>query len=138
MEDMIEQFNNWIYEARKERLPILIRGNFIDIHIVSLNEELQILKNCKAKEDKLTKIVNSKLSDVHQMDDSLDSLNADKENQEIKLVNFKIEEGKIQDKFKMAVESNKFFDFLKKVFKKKFKPPKIKTDGIYHIKYCDT
>lgn len=138
MEDMITQFNNWIYKARKQRLPVLIRGNFIDIHIVCLNEELQILKSCKAKEDELTQIVNSKLSNVHQMEDGLDSLKADKENQETKLANFKIEEGKVQEKFKMAVESNKFYDFLKKVFKKKFKPPKIKTDGIHHIKYCNT
>ncbi|ENN71891.1 hypothetical protein YQE_11428, partial [Dendroctonus ponderosae] len=38
------------------------------------------------------------------------------------------EEGKIQEKFKVAVETNKFYDFLKKVFKKKYKPPKVKTD----------
>lgn len=53
----------------------------------------------------------------------------DRENQETKLENLKVEESKIQDKFKSAVENNKFYDFLKKVFKKKFKPPKVKTDG---------
>lgn len=62
--------------------------------------------------------------------DTLDSLKVDKENQEIKLDNFKVEEGKIQEKFKVAVETNKFYDFLKKVFKKKYKPPKVKTDGL--------
>lgn len=38
------------------------------------------------------------------------------------------EEVKLQDKFKHATENNKFYDFLKKVFRKKYKPPKIHAD----------
>lgn len=65
---MIDDFNNWIYQARKQRLPILIRGNFIDIFIVCLNEELQILKSSEEQEDKLSHSVNLKLSAVHDME----------------------------------------------------------------------
>ncbi|XP_050303878.1 cilia- and flagella-associated protein 44 [Anthonomus grandis grandis] len=128
MDDLINEFNNRIIETRKERLPILIRGNFIDIYIVCVNEELQILKSSEEQEDKLSQAVNNKLSAVHELEDVEDYLKADKLNQEIKLENLKIEENKIQEKFKVAVENNKFYDFLKKVFKKKYKPPKVKTD----------
>lgn len=38
------------------------------------------------------------------------------------------EEAKIYEKFKHATENNKFYDFLRKVFRKKYKPPKIHTD----------
>ncbi|CAG9762761.1 unnamed protein product [Ceutorhynchus assimilis] len=128
MQEMIDKFNNWIFEARKQRLPILIRGNFIDIFIVGLNEELQILKSCEEQEDKLSQIVNIKLSAVHDMEDTVDSLKNEKANQEIKLENLKIEQNTVTEQFKMAAENTKFYDFLKKVFKKKFKPPKIKAD----------
>ncbi|KAF7286507.1 hypothetical protein GWI33_004914 [Rhynchophorus ferrugineus] len=128
MEEQINKFNNWIYEARKARLPILIRGNFIDIYIVCLNEELQILKNAEADEDNLSQIVNNKLKELHKMEDMIDGLKAEKEDSLKKLETYKAEEAKVQEKFKIAAENNKFYDFLKKVFKKKFRPPKIKGD----------
>ncbi|KAL1505618.1 hypothetical protein ABEB36_005142 [Hypothenemus hampei] len=127
MLDMINDFNNWIYQAKKKRLPLLIKGNFIDTFIVCLNEELQILKNCEEQEDKLSQTVNVKLKTVHDMEDHIDSLKAKKENIAVKLENLKLEEGKIQEKFRVAVEGNKFYEFLKKVFRKKYKPPQVKT-----------
>ncbi|XP_060530871.1 cilia- and flagella-associated protein 44 [Cylas formicarius] len=129
MEEMIEDFNNWIFEARKERLPILIGGNFIDIFIVCLNEELQILKSCEEQEEKLLQEVNSKLSGVHAMEDIIEGLKYDKTAHETKLENYRIEEEKIQEKFKNATENNKFFDFLRKVFRKKFRLPRIKSEN---------
>ncbi|XP_030750373.1 cilia- and flagella-associated protein 44 [Sitophilus oryzae] len=128
MEEMINDFNNWIYMARKERLPILIGGNFIDIYMVCVNEELQILKNSEAEEFKLLEIVNNKLSELHDMEDILDTMKAKKEGCEKKIENLKSDELKIHERFKMAAENNKFFDFLKKVFRKKYRPPKMKTD----------
>lgn len=68
MQSLIDDFNDRIYQARKERLPVLIKGNFIDIFIVCLNEELRILKSCEEEEDKLSNNVNAKLKDVHDME----------------------------------------------------------------------
>lgn len=68
MQSMIDDFNDGIYEARKERLPVLIKGYFIDIFVVCLNEELRILKSCEEEEDKLSNNVNAKLKDVHDME----------------------------------------------------------------------
>lgn len=47
---------------------------------------------------------------------------------ELELENIVQSESKVQDKFKHAAENNKFYNFLKKVFRKKYKPPKIQTE----------
>lgn len=62
------------------------------------------------------------------MEDELEALNQSKDKIEIDIEAAEVEESKIQEKFKHATEGNKFFDFLRKVFKKKYRPPKQKHD----------
>ncbi|XP_066154142.1 cilia- and flagella-associated protein 44 isoform X2 [Euwallacea fornicatus] len=124
MQDMIKEFNTRIYEARKERLSILVQGNFMDLFIICLNEELQILKSCEEQENKLFCSINTQLKRVHDMEGNLDSLKADKTNREIKLENLRIDKRNIQQKFKIALENNEFYEFLRKVFQ----PPTVKID----------
>nr|XP_023023844.1 centrosomal protein of 290 kDa-like [Leptinotarsa decemlineata] len=128
MEKEIENFNNTIEETKKERLPIHVGGNFIDIYILTLNQELNILKNFEDGEDQLTQKVMDNLKLVHKLEDEIDMLKNKKEENEVIIENFHTNENKIQDKFKHAAENNKYYDFLKKVFRKKFKPPKQATD----------
>ncbi|XP_066257532.1 cilia- and flagella-associated protein 44 [Euwallacea similis] len=130
MQDMIKEFNTRIYQARKERLSILVQGNFMDLFIVCLNEELQILKGCEEQEDKLCSSINTELKRVHDMESNLASLKVHETNGEIKLENLRFDERNIQEKFRIAVENNEFYDFLKKVFK----PPKVKTDDTCIVK----
>ncbi|VEN34308.1 unnamed protein product [Callosobruchus maculatus] len=129
MEQMINDFNNTIEETKMERLPLLARGNFIDLHILTLNQELNILKQFESQEDALTDKVNESLKKVHAKEDEIDTLKNKQEAIEAEIENLHQEEIKIQDKFRHAAENNKFYDFLKKVFKKKYKPPKVHVDG---------
>lgn len=130
MEQEISDFNGKLEETKNNRLSLLIGSNFLELHILSLNQELNILKQCEDHEELLVNKVNDNLQSYLQMEDILDSLKNDKEELEFSIENYHAEESKIQDHFKHATETNKFYDFLKKVFKKKYKPPKQpKADG---------
>lgn len=132
MEQEILDFNNKIEETKKRRLPLLVGENFLELHILTLNQELNILKQSEDNEERLVNKVNNNLQLFLQMEDVLDNLKNEKEELDFSIANYHAEENKIQDSFKHATDSNKFYDFLKKVFKKKFKPPKQpKTDGNY-------
>lgn len=134
MEEEIEYFNDLIEQVKTERLPNLFSGNFVDIYIGTLNLELNVLKKYEEGEDKLMAKVQHSLSLVHNLQDILDNHSNNKEEIGLKIENLIVEENKIQEKFKQATETNKFYDFLKKVFKKKYKPPKVKTDdGMYLV-----
>ncbi|KAG5898601.1 hypothetical protein JTB14_020977 [Gonioctena quinquepunctata] len=128
MNRIIKEFNQRLDEAKKERLPIHVGGNFIDIYILTLNQELQILKNFEDGEDELTQKVLANLQLVHDLQDNIDMLKNKKQELESYIENLQVEEHKLQDKFKHAAENNKFYDFLRKVFRKKYKPPKVASD----------
>lgn len=130
MEEEISDFNQKIKDTKNRRLSILMGANVLELHILTLNQELNILKQSEENEERLVNKVNNNLQSYLQMEDIIDNLKNDQEELEFSIENYHIEESKIQDHFKHATDSNKFYDFLKKVFKKKYKPPKqMKTDG---------
>ncbi|KAJ8984433.1 hypothetical protein NQ317_012496 [Molorchus minor] len=128
MNNEIANFNQAISDLKDERLPNQVKGNYIDLYILTLNQELNILKLSEDIEDHLTEKVNENLRIVHEMEDILDGLNHKMETHQNEIEMCRIEEAKIQERFRHATENNKFFDFLRKVFKKKYKPPKVHTD----------
>lgn len=67
MENLIETFHEKIVEVQKQRLPIHVGGNFVDIFIVTLIQELNILKQYEDGEDNLNKKVNENETLVHEM-----------------------------------------------------------------------
>uniref|UniRef100_A0A6P7GKU4 Cilia- and flagella-associated protein 44-like n=1 Tax=Diabrotica virgifera virgifera TaxID=50390 RepID=A0A6P7GKU4_DIAVI len=129
MNRTIEEFNQVIEEGKKARLPVHPRGNFVDIYILTLNQELNILKQFEDGEDSLQNKVNKCLHQVHMMEDDIDVEKNKKLDIEHEIESNRLEEAKIQEKFKHVTETNKFYDFLKKVFRKRFRPPKQATDS---------
>lgn len=67
MEDMIENFNRSIQKVQEDRLQTLVDDNFIKIFIITLNQELNILKQFEEGEDVLTKKVNANQQLVHDL-----------------------------------------------------------------------
>ncbi|CAG9822879.1 unnamed protein product [Phaedon cochleariae] len=120
----IDDYNNIIEEAKKERLPIHVGGNFIDMYIHTLNQELNVLKKFEDGEDVLLQKVNDNLKLVHTLQDEIDVFKMTQEEYKLLIENMHLDEMKIQEKFRHATENNKFYDFLKKVFRKKYKPPR--------------
>lgn len=57
------------------------------------------------------------------------TMKIDKRNKEILKMQAKIKE--LVQEFMSMISENKFHDFLKRIFKKKYKPPKL-DDGMFH------
>ncbi|XP_056639556.1 cilia- and flagella-associated protein 44 isoform X1 [Diorhabda sublineata] len=129
MNKAIADFNYEIEEGKKARLPVHPQGNFVDIFILTLNQELNILKKFEDGEDYLQNKVNKCLLHVHNMEDEIDEEKSKKIDIENEIDLNHQEEQKIQEKFKHVTETSKYYDFLRKVFRKKYRPPKQTTDS---------
>lgn len=129
MEEEIADFNAALEDAKDERIPAQVKGLFVDIYILTLNQELNILKRMEEGEETLSAKCDKSLRLVHSLEDDIDI----EKNKKIEIentfeTNF-LEETKIQEKFRHAAENNKFYDFLKRVFRKKYRAPKVTTDS---------
>lgn len=71
MNEMIDKFNHKLMAIQRDRLPIHVGGNFVDIFIVTLNQELNILKQYEDGEDNLTAKVNAHQKLVHDLQVSI-------------------------------------------------------------------
>lgn len=59
MDDLIDGFHQHIIDVQTKRLPIHVGGNFVDIFIVTLIQELNILKKYEDGEYNLLSKVNA-------------------------------------------------------------------------------
>ncbi|RZC43160.1 thyroid receptor-interacting protein 11 [Asbolus verrucosus] len=128
MKRKIYDFNNELEKIGNERFTVDVNAKLMDIFLMTLHEELIILKEFEVLEDDLQDKVNQKMSEVLDMQDIIQDSNLQiiYHNKEIEKMNEEL--GVIQKTFLASVVDNKFFDFLRKVFRKKYKPPRVQKD----------
>lgn len=105
-------------------LEIEVHAKFLDIYCLTLNQELWILKDFEQLEDNLVEQVDDKLIEWNDVQSNFIT-----EKNKIKMFQKNIEKSlekikEIQSQFSINITEDKFADFLKRIFKKKFKPPK--------------
>lgn len=112
-------------ELCREKIQVSVDADFMDIYILTLNEELTILKEFEATEEVLQQRVHHRLEELLDMQDVMQERNnkIQRLNREIKTL--QIEENDIRDHFFVIARDNKFYDFLRRIFKKKYRPPKV-------------
>ncbi|CAG9858658.1 unnamed protein product [Phyllotreta striolata] len=128
MNEEIDGFNSILEEA-KDIVPTQLQGLFIDLYILTLNQELNILKKMEDGEQTLMTKCSKSLRLVHNFEDYIDIEKNKKIEIENAFENNFLEESKIQEKFKHVAENDKFYDFLRRVFRKKYRPAKVTTDS---------
>lgn len=138
MNNKIESYDNAVESIYDNRLQIFVDATFIDLHLLTLNQELLILKKSEAVEDIHTGNVHAIMEEMLDMQDLITDQNnkIDIRKREIEVLE---EKGKqIQQRFLAAASDNKFYDFLRRIFKKKYKPPKIKDPNgtLFFIVLC--
>lgn len=130
MNRKITNFDEKIGNLSSEKFRVQVDAKLVDIFLVTLHQELIILKEFEALEHSLQTKVNDKISEVLDMRDIIEEISQKiiEHNDNIEKANEEIKE--IQVNFTRVVGDNKFFDFLRRVFKKKYKPPRVhKDDG---------
>ncbi|KAL3267246.1 hypothetical protein HHI36_011379 [Cryptolaemus montrouzieri] len=126
MNDALEDFDDRLENLNNERAESLVDGFFCDLFLHKLHQELVILRDFEAHEEVLQEKVNSRMTNVLDMEDIIQEVKSQIETQNLAIEKNLEQQGLIHEQFNKLVHDNKFSDFLKKVFKKKYKPPKVK------------
>ncbi|CAH0561065.1 unnamed protein product [Brassicogethes aeneus] len=131
----IDQINMLIDQINEDIRNLYLQLNYkvytlnrLRLHIMALNQELAVLKRFERNEFILEKQVQENNTAVLDMTDAItDLMNKISDiNRLIDDCNVKMEA--IFQSFTQATNNNKFYDFLRKVFKKKFKVPRIREE----------
>lgn len=129
MEHGIDSFDNKILEIITESHKVKRAVYFIDAHLLTLNQELTILKDFEAVEEELSMKVNAILQELIDMEELISKANKVIEERSRHLLQLQDKEKEINEHFQLVVQSNKFYTFLRRIFRKKYHPPKQHTGG---------
>ncbi|XP_043276979.1 cilia- and flagella-associated protein 44 isoform X2 [Venturia canescens] len=111
-------------ELERERLEITAESVYSDLFLLTLHQELIVLQDFESMEDILTEKVARKMEerDAINLQVQATTIRIDQRYKEITKLHDNIKH--LEMKFDRMVSDNKFADFLKRIYKKKFKPPK--------------
>lgn len=129
MEEAIEAFDKSLGDLFTESVEVALKANVIDLQILTLHHELIILKEFESVEEQLSQKVNQTLQELIDMEQSINEINHVLEDHKSTVAELQSKEKDIQDQFMTVVQNNKFFDFLRRIFRKRYRPPKIHTEG---------
>lgn len=129
MNDKIDAFDTILKNMVTKSLFTALDASFIDLHLLTLHQELNILKDFEAVEEQLSEKVNNILKELINMEELMNKANGVIDQHQATLQNLQEKEKEIQEHFQIIVQNNKFYDFLRKIFRKRYKPPKVHTDG---------
>lgn len=130
MKNLISSFDDDLQDLWYRRLQIIVDALCLDMHLMVLHQELIVLKNFEAHEESLSNAVNDNTLQCLDMQDVIVDINNKIDNYKATIEVLSEKEKDIQQQFYGAILDNKFYDFLRRIFKKKYKPPKEhKPDG---------
>lgn len=129
MEEEIDAFDKALEELFTESVDVTLRATVVDLHILTLHHELIILKEFESVEEQLSLKVNHTLQELIDMEQWINEINHVLEDHKSVVVELQGKEKDIQDQFLTVVQNNKFYDFLRRIFRKRYKPPKMHTEG---------
>ncbi|KAL4703802.1 hypothetical protein ACJJTC_011602 [Scirpophaga incertulas] len=123
-EASICKFDSRLRQLQRERIRIQEKNQQLELHLYQLHQEMNVLNRFEAQEDKLAERVYDKLTQVRGIQDQIVDCEQRIEEHEAEKVNLDLKCQEIQGQFKKLVQDNKFADFLRRIFKKKYRPPK--------------
>ncbi|XP_023287600.1 uncharacterized protein LOC105700070 isoform X2 [Orussus abietinus] len=128
IQNSYEDLDEELDELERERLEIVADSVYMDLFLLTLHQEFIVLKDFETMENLLTDKVNEKLKEQADVKKKILAINSmiEGKNREILKTQEKIKD--LVAQFMSMINENKFHDFLKRIFKKKFKAPKTDDD----------
>ncbi|XP_053613001.1 cilia- and flagella-associated protein 44 [Plodia interpunctella] len=124
----IQQFDARLRQLQRERIRVQEKSQLLELHLYQLHREMNVLNRFEAHEDRLAERVYAKLMQVRAVQEQiLDcEMRIEEHKQEKETLDVSCQE--LQRQFKRLVQDNKFADFLRRIFKKKYRPPRDRDD----------
>lgn len=117
-------FDSAVREMMAERLLIKYEDYFLIAYMMALNQELYILRDSEQIENQLLFNADNALAIRNQAANAIKVLTRQIEDLRKQCDRLNDQISAIQTKFMANCKGHKFFDFLRRIFKKKWRPPK--------------
>lgn len=124
MQELIDLFEADFEKLVQQKYKLLPDVLFLDLHILSLHQELLVLSKFEFHENELSNNVNSNMLECMKMQDLITTTNNKIESLKNEIDTLLEKAKLIEQQFYTSILDNKFYDFLRRIFKKKYKPPK--------------
>lgn len=132
MNDLMNSYDQDFDNLLAEECKMKVDTTFIELHIRALHQELHVLSKYEDQEIKLSNNVNADILAYMEMQDQITETTNKIESLKIRTDELMEKEKLIEQEFYTAIVDNKFYKFLRRIFKKKYKPPKQHDpDGLY-------
>lgn len=122
--ERILRFDKQVEQLSQDRFQVEVDAKFLDLYILTINQELFVLKDFEQIENNMIKLVEKTMLEKNDMFQRI----VKKKNQidDFKRLVDKLKEDELdlQQKFATKCADNKFSDYFRKIFKKKYKAPK--------------
>ncbi|XP_026479521.1 cilia- and flagella-associated protein 44-like [Ctenocephalides felis] len=124
IEESIRMFDENVAYYAELRITLDVHVKYLELFLLTLHQELMILKEFEANEVLMLAKVQDKINEKNAVVKKQNELKFNIEaRQRLMLQNVEVQKN-LQINFMAAVADNKFVDYLKGIFKKKYKPPK--------------
>ncbi|XP_058801430.1 cilia- and flagella-associated protein 44 [Phymastichus coffea] len=117
-------FDEELDEMEKRRLDIVHESVYTDLFLLTMHQELMVLKRFEGAENQLSSKVNDRANAKNVVRNKMQKLTdrVDERNATIRRLQERIKEA--QARYLNSIKEDKFFSFLKRICKKKWKPSK--------------
>lgn len=120
----IRMFDARLRELEDMRLHTKFEAEFMQSYLIVLNQELYILRDSEQIENQLLNNADAAMKTRNEAQYSINILNRQIEELRKNCDRLNEQILTIQAKFFSTIKGHKFFDFLRRIFKKKWRPPK--------------
>ncbi|KAI8431314.1 hypothetical protein MSG28_015859 [Choristoneura fumiferana] len=120
----VQQFDARLRQLQRERIRVQENNQLLELKLCQLHREMNVLNRFEAHEDRLAERVYSKLMQVRGVQDQIVDCEHRIEEHYVEKESLNEHCEELQRAFKKLVQDNKFADFLRRIFKKKYRPPR--------------
>ncbi|KAL0880918.1 hypothetical protein ABMA27_002088 [Loxostege sticticalis] len=124
----VQQFDSRLRQLQRERIRVQEKSQLLELHLYQLHREMNVLNRFEAHEDRLAERVYAKLMQVRGVQEQILDCEHRIEEHHAEKEQLDSECQDLQRQFKKLVQDNKFADFLRRIFKKKYRPPRDRDD----------
>lgn len=125
LQTRIESYDKNLFKLMIERINVEVEAKFLDQYLLTVNQEVWALKDFERLEHNLIEKVDEQLIARNTVQQQIINLRNKIENVRKDIEKLNSDEKIIHNQFLANCTDNKFADFLRRIFRKKYRPPKI-------------
>ncbi|XP_068141565.1 cilia- and flagella-associated protein 44 [Drosophila tropicalis] len=120
----VTQFDKDLQKLDIKRFHVNMEAEFMAAYLISLNQELYILRDSEEIENRLLHNANKAMSTRNEIQTQINVTNRQLDDLRKGIDKLNEQVAAVQLTFMSTVKGHKFYDFLRRIFKKKWRPPK--------------